>query len=475
MNKLSKSSDSPLTLRLLLSALLFLNATAFARPLHAPEMSEFLTAYCLDCHDGDTKKGGLDLESLPDDLATVPVFDSWVKVHDYVRDGEMPPKKKSQPKAIEKAAFLSSLSEALAAADRAGRRTTGRVVFRRLNRTEYENTLRDLLALPYLNVREMLPADGEAHGFDTVGEALHLSYVQIANYLEAADLALDQAISLIPPDSRSLQSENRRWDFTNIGRFSSRNGENRPLGKAGRIILRQPNTAQAPLKISPAEAAVDGAYRLRISCHGLFWDNGEIRPADRPHVLSLYAEQDKVTRLLKTFDVPPDRSAILEVDAWMQAGERIIVHANSLDDRNEPISTKKRGQPYRGPGIGLDWFELEGPLPSPWPPRSHELLFDKLPLRPWSPDSGLREPAMPGHVVKKSNRISTPMRVVSDNPKRDAERLLRSFMAGWTAMRWPRVFPTSCGNRCRTRPCSRWPPPMNYAIPRHLDLRRNAC
>lgn len=419
-------------MRYLLSVLLFVGANASGQTSQPKEVSAFLSEYCLDCHDADTKKGGLDLESLSFDLAAGPGFSSWVKVHDYLREGEMPPKKKSQPTGGERDAFLSRLSGALVASDRSRQETEGRVVFRRLNRTEYENTLRDLLGLPHLQVREMLPADGEAHGFDTVGEALNVSYVQIATYLEVADLALDQAIALTLPEDALNQPAKRHWNFDKIGRFNSRNGENQPLGETGRIILRQPNSAQTPLKIPPAVAEADGEYRLRLSAYGLYWENGEIKPADRPHVLSFYAELNKVTRLLETFEVPADQSGELEATAWMLAGERILVHANSLDDRNEPISTKKRGQPYRGPGIGLDWFEMEGPLRAEWPPRSHQLLFGDLPLQPWTADSGLREPVAGPAAArpngKTSNKRPAPVMVVSPSPERDAERLLRGFM-----------------------------------------------
>ena len=204
------------------------------------------------------------------------------------------------------------------------------------------------------------------------------------------------------------------------------------MGDTGRIILRQPNSAQTPLKIPPATAEVDGDYRLRISCHGLYWDNGAIKPADRPHVMSLYAELNKVTRLLTTFDVPADKSEIREVTAWLKEGERIIVHAHSLDNRNEPISSKKRGQPYRGPGIGLDWFEMTGPQQAQWPPESHHRLFGDLPLRAWRAESGLREPIAADATMRpngrRSNKQPEPVMVVSDQPRQDAERLLRRFM-----------------------------------------------
>ena len=83
--------------------------------------------------------------------------------------------------------------------------TQGRVVLRRLNRVEYENTVRDLLGID-IELKELLPADGSADGFDNVGEALHTSSFLMEKYLEAADTALNVAIANRPSRRRSRSS-----------------------------------------------------------------------------------------------------------------------------------------------------------------------------------------------------------------------------------------------------------------------------
>ena len=424
MHPLTVTFKSSAAVRLIVQLEIAFIVTQLCAATLPPSTQTFLENRCYDCHDADTKKGDLDLTALKLDPADAANFAHWVKMHDRVRDGEMPPKKKAQPERKERAAFLAAIEQPLAAADRERQAKNGRVVYRRLNRTEYEYTLRDLFELPHLDVREILPADGEAHGFDTVGEALNLSYVQVAKYLEAADVALDEAIAL---EREAPKSETVLKPFSEIGRFKRENGEVPPLG-AARVILRQPNSAQGPWDLPPFVAKVGGMYRLRLSCYGLFWDNGTVKPADRPHVASLYATENKVTRLLKTFDAPNDKSGTLETVVWLNAGESLIVHADSLDDRNEPIANKKRGLPYSGPGIALVSFETQGPLPAEWPPRSHSLLFGDLPVVEWTAASGLREPAPRESVRKSGNKSPTPMMVVPKDPERDAERLLRQFM-----------------------------------------------
>jgi hypothetical protein len=121
----------------------------------------------------------------------------WQNALEKIETGAMPPKKKPRPAAEEKRAAADWLTGLVLAGKAAVREKEGRVVLRRLNRVEYENTVSDLLGVP-VRVREMLPPDAVAGGFDNVGEALHSSSFLLARYLEAAEDALDQAIASGP-------------------------------------------------------------------------------------------------------------------------------------------------------------------------------------------------------------------------------------------------------------------------------------
>ena len=126
-----------------LVAALSLVGAAVAATAPDPAIAKRLETSCVECHDADTRKGNLRLDTLapverdPSTLAT------WTLVHDRVAAGEMPPKKKLAPS--DAAAFAATLATALTAADGQRQRTGGRTVYRRLNRVEYENTLRCLL------------------------------------------------------------------------------------------------------------------------------------------------------------------------------------------------------------------------------------------------------------------------------------------------------------------------------------------
>ena len=89
---------------------LFAGASLWAKPR---AVQSFLENHCLDCHDDDTQKGDLNLESLGFELGQAELFEKWLLAHDKVEAGEMPPKKKRRPKSDEVAAFLDPLAAAL--------------------------------------------------------------------------------------------------------------------------------------------------------------------------------------------------------------------------------------------------------------------------------------------------------------------------------------------------------------------------
>ncbi len=155
----------------------------------------FLSENCAGCHNADEKSGLLDLTSLKYDPEDRTGFATWVRVHDRVKAGEMPPKDEPRPDGAATATFVKSMATTLRASEQAMMAGEGRAVQRRMNRYEYENALRDLLGLPMAQIKDKLPLDGEAYLFNKSGEALDVSYVQMQRFMSAADYALRQAMS----------------------------------------------------------------------------------------------------------------------------------------------------------------------------------------------------------------------------------------------------------------------------------------
>jgi len=158
----------------------------------AVPVAAFLDQHCVECHDADVKKGGLDLTSLTFDRLDSSTLKSWQHIFERVRDGEMPPNKQPQPEKNEKDLFLAALKEPLLKTDQADIAANGRVRSRRLTRVEYEHTLHDLLGID-IPLKTLLPEDRASHGFETVADGQQLSHHQLARYLDVADLALSDA------------------------------------------------------------------------------------------------------------------------------------------------------------------------------------------------------------------------------------------------------------------------------------------
>jgi len=153
-----------------------------AEPAWTEPLAPFFKEYCLGCHAGEIRKGGLDLERLGTELADPELLRRWVRIYDRVAGGEMPPGDEPRPERDAAREFLSRLSDSLTRADAVRRQT----VLKRLHRVEYENTVRDLFGIR-VDVKETLPKDPSAHAFDTVGDVLALSPEQQPRQSQFAD------------------------------------------------------------------------------------------------------------------------------------------------------------------------------------------------------------------------------------------------------------------------------------------------
>ena len=163
-------------------------------PSETERARAFLNRHCLECHGPEKPKGMFRVDKLSADFGDRADGERWQAVLKRVRAGEMPPKTKPRPPEEEVAALTDWIAAQAEAAEAARRAAEGRVVLRRLNRAEYENTVRDLLGID-VDLREMLALDGSMDGFDNVGAALHLSSFALERYVEAADAALNVAIA----------------------------------------------------------------------------------------------------------------------------------------------------------------------------------------------------------------------------------------------------------------------------------------
>lgn len=385
--------------RSLLVAACFLVAAA---PSPADPPRAFLDAHCVSCHDAESKKGNLDLTALPADFADPKAFARWVKVHDRVKAGEMPPKKKPDPKETDR--FLTDLAADLTRADLARRGPDGRATVRRLTRTEYEYTVQDLLALPGVPLRDDLPADGSAAGFDKVGEALDVSHVQLAKYLDAARFALDRAVATRPRAPavyrRRLYPAEQYPFFVGLagGDCVLLKDKKRdpawPLWEHGLPKEKEAYYIESVLRPSKGTVGVfrhtddsfdpgfkqfspvlPGRYKMRLSLWSFWWDKGEVKPSERTQVVSVHTARGVVGH----FDAPSIESRVHEFECWLEPNDVLLFNTDSLESVHV-YNLKGRAKEYQGPGVAVDWLDVEGPLYDAWPPAGHVRLFGGRPL-----------------------------------------------------------------------------------------------
>ncbi|HSI36668.1 MAG: DUF1592 domain-containing protein [Phycisphaerae bacterium] len=436
-------------------------AGTFCAPARAAErptsLDGVLQSRCMECHDKQTQKGGLDLSALTlADLGDKATFDQWVKVHDRVNAGEMPPAAKAQPPQAERDALIKTLGGILSAADRKRQRESGRVPLRRMNRVEYENTMRDLFSLPGLEIKDRLPADGRVAGFDKVSTALDISAVQMRKYLEAADHVLDSAI--VHQDKPTVF----RHRFRLIGGLSQFGNDSFPMKekKVQTDVLRLLHDPEKPGKDlhlkdrGPYLEAMDslgfiyrplydrfvgnfsplhtGYYRIRTSVWSFNLNRGEVAPGTRTQPFSLVANG----RRLGYLDAPSLKPTAYDLVVWLNAGDRPeLLPAGLWENRSDPSLFK-----YVGEAVAVDYVDVEGPLHDVWPPASHRRLFGSLPLAmipvekgratPPVPPPATRHPgSRPNHQDGKEFDKRQPVwTAASPRPKEDAARLLADFL-----------------------------------------------
>ncbi len=393
--------------RVLSAASLVWGTTSALAAASAPApVSQFLQQHCADCHDADTKKGGLDLVALDADFSKPESARMWIRIHDRVRDGEMPPPKKKQPVATEKQSFLTALAGDLTKADLAQKGT----VLRRLNRVEYENTIRDLLGVR-TELAELLPEDGKAHGFDNIGEALDLSAVQLQRYMEAADKAITDAVKKSPQPVRETKS------FTiDQGKGAGNVGKSWLKRADGAVVVFNNGGFPSP-QFDAFRAPAEGTYRLRLTAYGY--------QIAEPVSFQLYQGtfgRNADSELTGLFSVPPNKPTTVEATVYLRRGQTFRVLPQGMPNPYQGI--KENGPAgYKGPGLAIQTLQIDGPIFTEWPGRGHRLLFGTLPVR-----GGSTGNAGGGKKKFQKGPVNTSGEIVSANPTMDAGRLLQTFV-----------------------------------------------
>lgn len=174
--------------------------SAESRTTYEQRILPFLKQHCWKCHDERSAKAGFRVDDLGTDFLAGKTADRWREAIDQINLGKMP-KAKTKPDPQEAFAVVEWVNQELRNAEKRAQTTAGRAPMRRLNRTEYANTVRDLFHLDEHFARKIeqeLPADGKVDGFDRGGAALFFDKSQLQAYLDMAEFVVREALPAEP-------------------------------------------------------------------------------------------------------------------------------------------------------------------------------------------------------------------------------------------------------------------------------------
>ena len=415
----------------LFAACLFSSGAMAATLTHStalPPMADaFVAEYCVGCHGEEKQKGDRRLDGLSLDFSESGNLTLVEEVLDMLNLGDMPPLEDDvkQPDIGETRQMIDWLTETLTVA--AETQVPDSTVMRRLNRDEYENTLRDLLGVhaEAFEATADFPEDVIVDGFDNVGEALVLSDFQLRRYLEVAEEYLDKAIRFEPEQPESQLYRFTADDFGGVlpedrtrapvtWRVNFHN-QYMDIGH-GESIERHPNY---PQNFSKNGVPSDGYYRIMVRAEAINRldhpytakdfkiDFSEpmkmglvIAPEPRLLSRSAYKGRRDVMGFELADEVPTDYSATV----WLEKGSTPFFHwINGVASKptitrvaakyhpevvqtqdyllQEGLEEAKNldnstiGEVYEGPRMRVHAMEIEGPTFDAWPQRSHRTIF----------------------------------------------------------------------------------------------------
>lgn len=345
-------------MRIWIQTLSLLGAASLAAAESAPD---FFAKHCIDCHGPDEAKADVRFDQ-PIDLET------WDLVLEQLVAKEMPPRKRERPAAADLANAITWVRAQLTNAPA----EIPPMPIRRLNRTEYANTIRDLFEIPF-PVGDSIPQDASAHGFDNVGDALTLSPLLLEKYLKEAERITERVLLTKPAERFHAKwvgnelvyhkAPNLRIDdsvvFQAVGR-----------GNGGGAFFPTP----IPFKHLGHKVEATGLYRLRVNAH----PTGPLsNPSSRwrlVHKPEHYTEPEPVGvdaprlhfviegRQAGRIHLENREAQTYEFTTWAQEGEKF-----GFNFENGVGGVKKgTADQFNGPAVVVHWMELEGPLDETW-------------------------------------------------------------------------------------------------------------
>lgn len=377
-------------MKLIASFLSFLSFQTFAASPPTKEVTAFLKEHCTKCHNEKKHKGDLRLDNLVVDFTSPKIMGHWEESMNRINSGDMPPDDEPRPKPEDINAVADWIAGQLREAE-AARQVTGadKVAFLKLSREEYANTIRDLLGVTFdPKGAAGLPEDPDWKGFERIGSVLTLSPAHVEKYLAAAEMVLDEALSLRPEPKR----ENLVWTAWDM-RWKDHKKEYEARGIADQVRIEiVPNNYTTDTW--PLEVKTTGDYLLRVKVSGLRAQGG------RAPRLKVYLSNVDKTLIEQDVDTAEDKPITIEKRVHLLAGKYPVRIINSVPGPNpegrrsrhsgtpNAFTTTRSRVPWQlkltdddfkpiQPTLIIDRVEWDGPIVDSWPTATHVALFGK--------------------------------------------------------------------------------------------------
>ena len=337
----------------------------------------FLARTCYMCHSAELKSGGLNLEALQTASSITQSREIWERVLRKLRAGEMPPKGVPRPNPEDLKTVISWIEGEFERAERLAGPDPGRVTVRRLNRAEYNNTVRDLLAVD-VRPADNFPQDDSGYGFDNIGDVLSLSPVLMEKYLAAAERVARAAVfgpEQMKPTMVKLRSSGQRiipsltplFDYDSTG-------------------LTLPNAFHVTYRFP-----VDGEYILRVFLGGS-------RPVgSAPFSIALWIDGQQ----MQSIELDPTKTATFDDEEKQDLGGKVQEFRAKVTAGEHWVAASiprlYEGLPAR----------YQGPNPSRIPP---------LPPRQFKPPAALP----PAQLEERRKRFDERIAAIEKAPVNDA-------------------------------------------------------
>jgi hypothetical protein len=299
------------------------------------QVQPLLVQYCRKCHSGDEPKGELKLDDYLGRAALIEDRQTWEKISARLHDREMPPEDQPQPEPAQRDHITAWIDTGLAKFDCGQERDPGRVTIRRLNRNEYNNTIRDLVGIDF-HPADDFPSDDVGYGFDNIGDVLSMPPILLEKYLAAAQQIVDRALGA---------------EQVNLVTGEITGGQ---VLEGGARILTSESEVRTKVRMTG-----EGDFMFRVRAYGE-------QAGSEPVKMALYLDD----KLVRSFEVKAVQAAPQLYEGWIttKGGQ----HAYSIVFLNDYYAPDQ--PPPNDRNLIVDRLEATGPYPPTFRqiiPRDH--------------------------------------------------------------------------------------------------------